>query len=165
MERNLTTNRIVRPPTAALITKKTASAMGLLSKEKRQERTARMIRSQIRSVTAEKFGVRMNTSSEAVAVTAGTLWQDVVLNPEAYARDRILAFNKIGQIADEIPNVLQRTDAEKTPAGAAASAIGTELARQFMDIVRDVLTAQTRQAAQDPNVIDTRPAEAAESGD
>jgi hypothetical protein len=59
----------------------------------------------------------------------------------------------LGRNMGAIPNAYERTEIENSPPAAAATALGTELARQFMQIVNDVLNAQ-RDPARPADAID-----------
>lgn len=139
MERDVEKNTIIRPPTAALITKQTSHDMH----KKRQEKASRLLREKIRAATEKVSDQKIPTSAAAVAEAGGILWDEIVLNAEAYPRDRLDAWLKIGQMAGVISNAREREEPGKSdPAGTIGA---------LADLVRELRQAvQTR----DVTVID-----------
>ena len=149
MQRNVTKGKLIHGPTSTLITKENARAIA----QKRQEKAARLLRKQIRDATAENLQISMKSSAEAIAVTGGMLWQDVVLNKDSYDRDRIEAFTKLGQISGVIPTPSHRDEPEKNSVAVAAT-VGAAVATAMAQILADVLQAQQQIHAQSADVID-----------
>jgi hypothetical protein len=139
MERNLDTNAIIRPPTRALITKETALAM----RQKRQEKTAALLRQRIREATEKVSTLPLSSSAAAVAEAGGILWDEIVLNAEAYPRDRLEAWLKLGQMAGIIPNAQERAEPEKTDPGSVGA---------LADLVRELRLAIQQQPAPQPGL-------------
>jgi hypothetical protein len=128
MERDVEANKIIRPPTAALITKDNAREIRAM----RQEKAARLLRERIRAATEKISDLPIGSSAAAVAEAGGILWDEIVLNTEAYPRDRMEAWLKLGQMAGVIPNVQERGQQEKTDTERAAgdlAAVARELRR------------------------------------
>jgi hypothetical protein len=151
-EYDITDRKLIRGATNTLITKQSSLSMH----QRRQEKAAAILRQRIKEATEKVSGNPVPNSSAAVAEAGAMLWEEIVLaapgTEGVYPRDRLEAFTKIGQISGVIPTVLNRVDTEKTPAIAAGAAFGSELARQFAQIVSDVLSA--KQAEQLHDTID-----------
>jgi hypothetical protein len=129
MERDVERNAIIRPPTAALITKQTTQDMH----RKRQEKASRLLRERIRAATEKISDQKIPNSAAAVAEAGGILWDEIVLNTEAYPRDRLEAWLKIGQMAGVISNAKEREEPGKTdPAGTIGA---------LADLVRELRQA------------------------
>lgn len=101
------------------ITKENSHALHRMRREKMRSR----LRARIREITLTREGVPLNSSAEAIAEGAAMLWEEVVLNPEAYPRDRLDAFWRIGQLLELIPSGAERLDpgAENQDTRALAS--------------------------------------------
>ena len=132
MERDMDDGHFMRPPTAALITKETAQVM----KRKRQEKAARLLREKIRAATESVSDIPINDSAEAIAEAGGILWSEIVLDRDAYHRDRLEAFTKLGQLAGAIPNISERGEAEKTDVATAVLNASAALVRAMAEAMR-----------------------------
>jgi hypothetical protein len=137
MEMDLDRKKIIRPPTAALITKDNARAMAA----KRQEKAARLLREAIVTETMDKLEVPHHGSAAAIAAAGGILWREIVLDKDQYARDRLEAFTKLGAIAGVIPNAQQRPEPEKNDGVAGVMAATADLLRELRAVIqpRDVV--------------------------
>lgn len=71
---------------------------------KRQEKARSLLRTRIREVTQTRGGVDARSSAEAIAEAGAMLWEEVVLNPDAYPRDRLDAYLKLGQLVGILPS-------------------------------------------------------------
>ncbi len=120
---DLDKGRIVANPGGGTtaITKETAS----LLKRRRQEKAAAALRVRITEATNAVSEVKHATSASAIADVGGILWSEIVLNPDAYHRDRLEAFEKLGKMAQVIPDGKQTDD---EPAAGAADVINAATA-------------------------------------
>jgi hypothetical protein len=142
MERDVERNAIIRPPTAALITKQTSQDMH----RKRQEKAASILRQRIKEATAKVSANPVPNSAAAVAEAGAILWEEVVLNQEAYPRDRMEAWFKLGQLAGVIPNAKEREGQEKSTGGDVGA---------LADLVREVRLAVQQQTRQQADIVDS----------
>jgi hypothetical protein len=81
----------------------------------------------------------VRTSAGAFAQSGALLYGQIVLNPEAYPRDRIEAWQKLGSVSGVIANENKRGDAEKNDSDAgvlAASAALTELVGFLREVIQ-----------------------------
>jgi hypothetical protein len=144
-EYSVTRGHLIKAPPSALITKETARSMA----QKRQDKVARKLRERIKLATEKVSDLPIRDSAEAIAEAGGILWDEIVLNPNAYHRDRLEAYTKLGQIAEGIPNASIRQDAEKSnPAAIAALNAGT--AQLLAAVWSDVMQLQRQQ----PQIVD-----------
>lgn len=142
MERDVEANTIIRPPTAALITKQTSHDMH----RKRQEKASRLLREKIRAATEKVSDQKIPNSAAAVAEAGGILWDEIVLNGDAYPRDRLEAWLKIGQMAGVISNAKEREEPGKTdPAGTIGA---------LADLVRELRQVMPNKESRAGTVID-----------
>lgn len=133
MERDVNKGHLLRPPTAALITKENANAYH----RARQEKTAALLRKRITEATNKVSTLQHAGSASAVADTGGILWEEIVLNPDAYHRDRLEAFEKLGKMAQIIPDARQ---AGEEPAQGAADVLNAATA--LLTAMKELLHAQ-----------------------
>ena len=146
-EYSVTRGRLVKAPPSAMITPEKSNVF----KRLRQEKTAALLRKRITEATNKVSTIQHRGSASAIADTGGILWEEIVLNPEAYHRDRLEAFEKLGKYAQALPGDMKQQD-DQAPGATAAAAFGTELARSIMQIVRDVIGAK-----QSAEIIDIKP--------
>jgi hypothetical protein len=147
---NVTRKHLVKAPEHALITPERSREL----REIRAAKAARLLRAQIRHSTSEKLGIKMNSTAEAVAVSGGMLWDEIVLNPEAYPRDRVLAFKELAEVA-EMTNNSKRTNEEKNisqPIGEAINQL-TAILREIHGSGREIVDAPAHDL---PAITDTR---------
>ena len=120
--RDETEGRIACPPDMK-ITSENAHAMH----ELRRKKTAAKLREQI-STSVMGIGIK-NKSADAMAEVGGMLFREIVMNPEALARDRLQAFSLIGkhaQLLNDLREIQRDTD------GVTVS-IGKDLAREIVE--------------------------------
>lgn len=146
-EYDMTTKRLVKPAPHTIITAEKATALI----RQRQEKTAALLRKRIVEATNKVSTIQHKGSASAIADTGGILWEEIVLNPDAYHRDRLEAFEKLGKYAQVLPSDLKQQQ-EQTPGTAAAAAFGAELAKSVMQILSDVMSAK-----QNGEIIDVKP--------
>jgi hypothetical protein len=134
---NATRGHLVKAPPSAVITSDRARELHKI----RAAKTARLLREKIVAATGKISDLPIRTASEAVAEVGGILWEEIVLNPDAYPRDRMEAFDKLTERA-EMSNQSKRQNDEKnnTPA-------------DFMNAAAELLR-EMRQAIQPREVID-----------
>lgn len=112
-------------------------------RRKRREKAAALIRRQIIEANNDPNSNMTQVISAAggVANAAGALWSETVLNPDAYPRDRLDAWERISKAADVLSDSKQAEQTSITPAQLGAVAAGALVA------LRDMLTAyQARNA-------------------
>lgn len=85
---------------ANVITRENAPELARLRREKARAR----LRARIREETAAVSRLPVNSSADAVAEAGAMLWSEVVLNSDAYPRDRLEAFLKIGSLLGILPD-------------------------------------------------------------
>ncbi len=103
-------------------------------REIRAAKVARLTREKITAATAKISDLPIKSSAAAVAEVAGILWEEIVLNAEAYPRDRMEAFEKLTERAEMTTN-LKRQDVEKNNVEAFAGA-AAELMRAMRDMIQ-----------------------------
>jgi hypothetical protein len=148
MEYDMDNKKIVKPPAGGPI--RTAERGRELAK-KRHEKAARLLREAIVAETMESLEVPGHGPAASVAAAGGILWKEIVLNPDAYPRDRLEAWFKLGQMADIIPNANERQEQEKSdPATIGALAdlvrevrLAVQEQRQADQLTRDVVDAES----------------------
>lgn len=91
-------------------------------RELRAAKAARLLREAIVTETMDALDVPKHGAAESVAAAGGILWREIVLNPEAYARDRIAAYEKLSERA-EMTSEHKRLGDEKTPSSDLAGAV------------------------------------------
>lgn len=111
MERN-ERGRIVKPPLDTRITKENSSELH----RARQEKAQRLLREAIVTETMDKLDVPAHGPAAAVAAAGGILWREIVLDPNAYPRDRMEAWEKLGKYSGILSDPKQQ--APDTPNGA-----------------------------------------------
>jgi hypothetical protein len=126
MIRNLDTRTIVKATDNPFINANNAHEMH----RKRKEKTARKIREELSIAT---FGKEItNKPAESVAIAAGMLWTEIVMNKEALARDRVQAWLNIAKQAGLLSDM---REVEQTVDGVKVE-IGANLAREIVDKLR-----------------------------
>ncbi len=125
MERDIEAGRIIKPQSHTIITPQKATEFHRLRKEK----TARLLRQAIVSETGDLLQVPTRGAAASVAAAGGILWREIVLNDQAYPRDRMEAWEKLGRHAGILAD--PREPADNTPLAAAA-----EFTSALADLVR-----------------------------
>ncbi len=122
--------------------------------QKRKDKAARLLRARIADETGKVSSLPIKDGAEAVAEAGGILWAETVLNPEAYARDRLEAWQSIGraagvlsdgkQVQQDAPAVADVTSALYALGAGAADAIIALLREQSQAriVVADVVDAE-----------------------
>jgi hypothetical protein len=138
-EQDATTGRFIKPARGVAFTPETAK----LARRKRQEKFARLLRQRIRETHNAVMPHPVQTSAEAFAEAAAMLHEQVVLNSEAYPRDRLEALDKIGKYAEVVPADRKEQEADEAAAraaalNAAAAGMTAETAALLVRILNDV---------------------------
>lgn len=123
--RNDTTNRIVKGLDKPFFDKNNVKAVARLRKEK----AAKAIRNEIVK-KMQKTNAHLTSASEAIGVTAGVLWEEIVINKAAPARDRLQTWLMIGKQAGLLEDLRERTP--DNPEGVRVE-LGVDLARDIID--------------------------------
>jgi len=111
-------------------------------REIRAAKVARLTRQKITAATAKISDLPIRSSAEAVAEVAGILWEEIVLNAEAYPRDRMEAFEKLTERAEMTTNI-KRQDAEKNNDAAIFLNATTELLRELRSVIQPAEPRET----------------------
>ena len=120
-EYDLTAGHLVRPPRHALITAENSNDF----KRRRQEKSASMLRAAIRREHNAKMTPIANGSAAAFAESGALLYSEIVLNDEAYPRDRMEAWEKLGKYAQVLPSDVRKQDGDgPNPADDPVRALG-----------------------------------------
>lgn len=107
------------------------------SRELREIRAAkaeRLMRERITAATAKVSDLPISGAPQAVAEAAGILWDEIVLNEDAYHRDRLEAFLKLTERAG-MTSERKRSDAENPSREAVGELVGVvrELRQAILD--------------------------------
>jgi hypothetical protein len=120
-------------------------------RQQRKEKQAALLRQAIVSETGDLLQVPTRGAAAAVAAAGGILWREIVLSPDAYPRDRMEAWEKLGRHAGILAD--PREPAQDTPLQQAA-----QFTSALADLVRTLrATIQPGDAhlhATDTGVID-----------
>lgn len=128
--------RIVANPGGGSHAITSATARGML--QKRQAKQAARLREQIAKETQAITNVKLSGSADAVAVAGGMLWAEVVLNADAYPRDRLDAWERLGKHAGILADPRQAEAA----AGTSVSDV-TDLVAALSGFVAQVRAARS----------------------
>lgn len=128
-EYNTDRKRLIKPSESGKITVANTSER----KRQRQAKTAALLRQAIVTETVDKLDVPGNIRAPAaVAAAGGILWREIVLDRDQYARDRLAAWEKIGQRAE----ILTDNDVQEQTAQAPQMVMAvTELVRAIRDAI------------------------------
>jgi hypothetical protein len=131
----LKTGRIIHPMNETHIN---SSERGRELATVRHERVRKKVRRAILKATQEANipDTEVLTASDAYAVGASIVWQNSVLNPDAYPRDQIEGLEVIGRLGDMIPN---KKASEETPPPAAQLNLSLEAILGLTQMVRKEL--------------------------
>ncbi len=159
MERDARTGHIIRRPDGVSFTPEKARA----ARRKRQEKTARLLRAKITEAHNAVMPNPARSSAEAFADAGSMLWDQVVLNTEAYPRDRKDMYEMLGKHSEVFPTDAKQAEedlaaAAKLLAGGAAAgaAVNLKQSQLMADILRDVLKFQRGEAVPRHQIIDGR---------
>jgi hypothetical protein len=156
--------RLVKPAAGTVIdsTKKATEY-----NRRRREKTAAAMRHRITAAMNAGLlppGEFVNGSAEATAAAGAVLWEDVVMNADAYPRDRILAFETLTKYMGTAP---AKDGTDGTDGGTDAAAMrdtaraNAAAAAMIAKVLQDVLTVQANQPTAPADVIDGTAATAA----
>ncbi len=143
LQLDATTGQIVRPPRGGSFTPETSR----LAHSKRQEKAAAELRARIRAVAQTRLEP-VRSSAEAFAESGALLFDEVVLNPDAYPRDRLETWEKLGKYAKVLPADTrdERKDIEDAARVAALQAAtahaNVETAQMMVRVLNDVMKVQ-----------------------
>jgi hypothetical protein len=152
MERDAASGQIIKPPAGKPFTPETAK----LARRKRQEKTARLMRQRIRETHNAIMPHPVQTSAEAFAESAAMIYEQVVVNSEAYPRDRLEAWEKIGKYAGLLPADAKERAEDITIAiqnNLTAGGNG-EHARILARVWRDVMKVQQEERIVEGKLVD-----------
>lgn len=147
MEQRVDNGRMIKAPDSAVI--RTTEKSHELQR-KRREKTQALLRVRITEAHNRKMQP-VRTSAGAFADSGALLYEEVVLNADAYPRDRIEAWEKLGKYADVLPADIRGGGGAEPTATAQAAAIGAASALKF---IQDVIAAKA--TIQSADVIDIR---------
>ena len=147
MERNADTGAFIKPPPHTLITAQNSTVFV----RRRQEKAAALLRSRIAAAHNASMPSPVTSSAGAFAEAGAMLYEQIVLNSEAYPRDRTEAWEKLGKYAGVLPADVRRSDDGATAQAAAAGAAAGSAAA-----VLKFLTDVAQQQRQSADVIDIR---------
>jgi hypothetical protein len=141
--------RLVKPAAGTVIdsTKKATEY-----NRRRREKTAAALRRRVTAAMNAGLlppGEFVNGSAEATAAAGAVLWEDVVMNADAYPRDRILAFETLTKYMGTAP-AKDGTDGTDGTAAAAmrdTARANAAAAAMIAKVLQDVLTVQASQTA------------------
>lgn len=135
LERDAKTGHIVKPAKSDQITSESAH----LLLRKRQEKTAALLRQRIMETHNGIMPSPVKSSAAAFAESGAMLYEQIVANSEAYPRDRMDAWEKLGKYADVLPADLKRgSDDVSNGINAAAAALNAQAAAALERIWRDI---------------------------
>lgn len=150
------TGAIVKPaPGTVIRTGERSTELHRRRREKTARLTRRRITDRMNSGLLPPGTLPVADSAEATAEAAAVLWEDVVMNPDAYPRDRVLTFDRLTQFMGTSPATDDQpaaTDAARL--NAAAALVNGETARVLLQLWNDVAAAQARQAQPGAVVLD-----------
>lgn len=142
MVRDMTTNKIMRPPTSALITPEKANVL----QRKRQEKQARLLRERITQAHNANMPTLVKGSAEAFAESGAMLYENIVLNTDAYPRDRLETWEKLGRYAAVLPADIRTVGAD---ADAQPITVNNTVNNTIIQILEDVTRAQSASGSAD----------------
>ena len=150
-EYNLTRGHLVKPAAGTVIrSPEKATALN----RKRKEKMQRLTRARLVETHNGVMPNPVRSSAAAFAEALAMLWEQVVLNSEAYPRDRKEVLDMVAKYADLQPADMKE-QAEDTAAllNAAASAANAEAAATLLRVLEDV---QKIQQGKKPDTIEGR---------
>lgn len=130
--RNWSNGHMMKAPDFSPMTKDTYKDIQLMGKEAVQDR----IREEVSAVVTRRlYGKEIRSmSAQAVGLVAGKLFEDIVMNENAYPRDRLNAFLAIGRQA----GLLRDERYSETPSSDGLTiTMGVELARELVERMRN----------------------------
>lgn len=118
------------------------SEQSLALHRKRQEKAARLLRARIAEETGKVSTLPIRDGAEAVAEAGALIWSETVLGADAYPRDRLEAWERIGKYA----GILQPPGQQQAQAGGVTVTVDADTAR---DMLAQLLAARQAQAGMD----------------
>jgi hypothetical protein len=145
LERDADTGRIIKPAPAVLFRAENAKVI----QGKRQEKQAARLRARIaasaRAGLPPDLGARVKDSADAFAEAGAMLFEQVVLESEAYPRDRLQAWETLGRYAGVLPDQTSKPDpdaARLAGLNAAGAAMNAQAAATVARVLADVIRMQ-----------------------
>jgi hypothetical protein len=127
-----------------------------LGHQARAEKAARLMREEIANRARVTLQRPVSTALEALAIAGGMLFEQIVLNPEARARDRRETLETVGKIARVI--LPEERGTLILPPAEGRNRLA-DLPVGVLDVLRDVLVkVQERRSAMEAQVTDSPPA-------
>lgn len=140
LELDAATGHIIRRPDHVAFTSET----GKSAAKKRQEKMRRLLRAGIVRAHNSIMPSQVKNSAAAFAAALEMLWEQVVLNSEAYPRDRTELIREVGKMTELVPDKRDSED-DNRPALLNAAAVGAGTAALMAKILGDVIKEQRRQ--------------------
>ena len=135
LERDARTGHIVKPAKSDQITSESAH----LLLRKRQEKAAALLRQRITEVHNGIMPSPVKSSAAAFAESGAMLYEQIVANSEAYPRDRMEAWEKLGKYAEVLtPDLKRGSDDVSNAINATAAALNAQAAASLERIWRDI---------------------------
>ena len=131
------TGKIVKPPEHTLITSENYTLLHLA----RQQKAAALLRSRIKQTHNNNMPSQVGSSAAAFAESGAMLYEEIVLNSEAYPRDRKEMWETLGKHARVLsPDFNQ--DAQSSQAQTLTAALQAGTAQILERLWADVRRAQ-----------------------
>lgn len=146
-ERDRTAGRMCKPAAGTLITAQNTAEYN----RRRQEKTAALLRARIAEEHAAAMPNPTRTAAEAIADSGAMLYSQIVLNSEAYPRDRLQAWETLGKYARTLPADIRQAgdpDGQAVRLQALTAAANVETVRIMERVFRDVKAQQARQTVE-----------------
>jgi hypothetical protein len=150
MEQDADTGKIIKPPSGVAFNSET----GKLANNKRQEKFREYLGNRLTEVHNSIMPNQVTNGDEALAESLAMIHEQVVLNPDAYPRDRLEATN---QLTRHLDLVIERSKKEQEDAAkltALTSVANVESARLILRILNDIAKLQAGEAVTPPRFID-----------
>jgi hypothetical protein len=150
-EQDAATGRFIKPARGVAFTPETAK----LARRKRKEKMQRLTRQRIAETHNGIMPNPVRTASAAFAEALAMLWEQVVLNSEAYPRDRKEVFEMAAKYADLQPaDLKEQVEENAALLNAAASAANAETARILARVFADVKKVQRGETIVEGKLVD-----------
>lgn len=128
--RNHTTGKIIRTSDYHHLTKENAREMGKALQEMYKNRLREEFSARVSKAI---YGKEIhNIPVDAVAICGGDLWEEIVMNKNAYPRDRLNAYLALGKQA----GILQDENYKEESNGMTIT-LGVELARELVERMKN----------------------------
>lgn len=157
-EFNTARGRLVKPAAGTVIR---TAAKATEYNRRRREKAAAELRRRIRQAAADGMppGTVVRHSADAFAAAGAMLFEEVVMNSDAYPRDRLETLDKLGKWTGiiEDPKTAKIEDPNAARLTAAAAGLTAQAAAVLARVLGDV---QAAQAVNRDKVVDVRAADA-----